>query len=323
MRLRIRRRDPSGAPVPDSESPRMSSGQLEALSLDEPLPDAEQAAALLKRAPVLGPRNEPRRAPAVHPRGSPPPPGEAAFAARSVTRPRGFEPLTFGSVDRSDRPERAGNSAEPNSSSGWIGTLLANRGPVSGPVLRAAACRWRSGGRYRARRRRLVQLGVADHAAKLALGLQHPGRRPAQAHVAVLSALDVATRARPGPEGARAQPHDHPAPTRPRTALRRLNAAGRIDWSTGVVDGTQLLLLIDAIGPVAGKRGRPRQRPARARDPRNVGEDRLAGPPVRPVDTPASIRSSTTAVSGSARRSASKSSPAARARRRRCGSAGG
>jgi transposase len=94
--------------------------------------------------------------------------------------------------------------------------------------------------------------------------------------------------------------------------LRRLNAAGRLDWSVGVVDGshiralrggpltgpspvdrarngskhhlivdlhgtplavaltgghrndvTQLLPLVDGIGAIAGKRGRPRQRPDR------------------------------------------------------------
>src|SRR3954470_22916866 len=36
------------------------------------------------------------------------------------------------------------------------------------------------------------QLGVADHAAELPLGLEHPGGGPAQAHVAVLPTLDVA-----------------------------------------------------------------------------------------------------------------------------------
>ncbi len=36
------------------------------------------------------------------------------------------------------------------------------------------------------------ELGVADHAAERLLGLEHPGGRPAQAHVAVLPALDVA-----------------------------------------------------------------------------------------------------------------------------------
>ena len=108
-----------------------------------------------------------------------------------------------------------------------------------------------------------------------------------------------------------------------RELLRRLNALGRLDWSTGVVDGshiralrggpltgrspvdrartgskhhlivdrhgvplratltaghrndvTQLLPLIDGIGAVAGKRGRPRQRPDRVIADRGYDHDK-------------------------------------------------
>jgi hypothetical protein len=41
--------------------------------------------------------------------------------------------------------------------------------------------------------RELGEVGVADDAAELALGFEHPGGGPAQRHVAVLPALDVAT----------------------------------------------------------------------------------------------------------------------------------
>src|SRR5215210_2316574 len=42
------------------------------------------------------------------------------------------------------------------------------------------------------------QLRVADHASELALGFEHPGGGPAQAHVSVLPTLDVAARALDG-----------------------------------------------------------------------------------------------------------------------------
>jgi transposase len=107
-----------------------------------------------------------------------------------------------------------------------------------------------------------------------------------------------------------------------RELLRRLNALGRLDWSTGVVDAsyiralrggpltgrspvdgartgskhdlivdrhgvplaatltgghrndvTQLLALIDGIGAIAGKRGRPRQRPDRVIADRGYDHD--------------------------------------------------
>src|SRR3954453_18626382 len=39
----------------------------------------------------------------------------------------------------------------------------------------------------------LGELGVADDLAELALGFEHPGGRPSEAHVARLPTLDVAT----------------------------------------------------------------------------------------------------------------------------------
>src|ERR1035437_2166773 len=60
---------------------------------------------------------------------------------------------------------------------GWLGAVSASSIP--------AAVALDGVGEFR-------QVAVADHAAELPLGFEHPGRGPAQRHVAGLPVLDVA-----------------------------------------------------------------------------------------------------------------------------------